>query len=136
MQRYLLDTNALSDLMRRPAGSVASRIAAEGEASICTSIIVASELRFGAAKRSSEALSARVAAVLEAIEVLPFDEPADRRYAELRDHLERAGTPIGPNDMLIAAHALARDLTVVTRNLGEFSRVAGLRVEDWSAPAA
>lgn len=119
--------------MREPGGRVAIRVAQAGEAAICTSIIVASELRLGAARRASAELEGRVASILAAIDVLPFDEPADRRYAALRLELERAGTPIGPNDMLIAAHALAMDLAVVTRNVREFSRVPGLRTEDWSA---
>lgn len=72
--------------------------------------------------------------MLAALEILPFEEPADRRYGELRDYLERQGTPIGPNDMLIAAHALALGLAVVTDNVGEFSRVPELQVENWLAP--
>ena len=64
--------------------------------------------------------------------VLAFEPPADRRYAELRAALERAGTPIGGNDMLIAAHALSLGLTVVTANIAEFRRVRGLRCVDWT----
>jgi tRNA(fMet)-specific endonuclease VapC len=70
-------------------------------------------------------------AILSAIEVLPFEEPADQRYGELRADLERRGASIGPNDMLIAAHALMLDCIVVTANVREFSRVRGLRVENW-----
>ena len=66
---------------------------------------------------------------------MAFDEPADRRYAELRTQLERRGTPIGPNDMLIAAQALALDLTVVSANVGEFERVPRLPVENWLGAA-
>ena len=130
-QRYLLDTDILSDLVRHPQGVIVGRIAREGEDSVCTSIVVACELRFGAVKKSSVRLSAQLEAVLSALEILPYEEPADRRYAELRNHLEQAGTPIGPNNMLIAAHALALGLTVVTGNVGEFSRVPGLAVENW-----
>ena len=72
--------------------------------------------------------------MLAALEILPFEEPADRRYGELRDYLERQGTPIGPNDMLIAAHAPALGLAVLTDNVGEFSRVPELQVENWLAP--
>ena len=129
--RYLLDTNILSDLVRRPQGGVAAHIARVGELRVCTSIIVASELRFGAAKRNSPRLAAQVNAILAAMAVLPFDLPADRAYAALRFHLEEAGTPIGPNDMLIAAHALAIKATVVTANNREFARVPGLAVENW-----
>jgi tRNA(fMet)-specific endonuclease VapC len=129
--RHLLDTDTVSDLVLRPQGRVAAEIASRGEASICTSIVVAAELRFGAARRGSARLTRQVQAVLSVLRVLPFEEPADRRYAELRVRLERQGTPIGPNDMLIAAHALALGLAVVTGNAGEFSRVPGLAVDNW-----
>ncbi len=129
--RYLLDTNILSDLVRQPQGAVASRIAQAGEETICTSIIVAAELRFGAEKSGSDKLTDRVDIILSAIEILPLESPADREYAKLRHYLARKGMPIGPNDMLIAAQALSSDLTVVTANTREFSRVPGLRVENW-----
>lgn len=129
--RYLLDTNILSDLVRHPQGIVAKKIALEGEKSICTSIVVAGELRFGAIKRGSERLTGQLEAILSAIEILPLEEPADRHYGELRTYLEKRGAMIGPNDMLIAAHALALDYVVITANVREFSRVPGLRVENW-----
>lgn len=128
---YLLDTNILSDLVRHPQGTVAARIKAVGEARVCTSIINAAELRYGAAKSGSDPLADRVELLLSALEVLPLETPADQQYAELRHHLARQGTPIGPNDLLIAAHALAMGLTVVTANVREFSRVPGLAVENW-----
>ena len=65
------------------------------------------------------------------MEVLPLEPPADRRYGELRNHLTRQGRPIGPNDLLVATHALAMDLTLVTANFREFQRVPSLRVENW-----
>jgi tRNA(fMet)-specific endonuclease VapC len=129
--RYLLDTNILSDLIRRPQGPVAEHIAAVGESTVCTSVIVAAELRFGAAKSGSQKLSERVDLVLSALEVLPLEPPVDHSYAEIRWHLTREGTPIGPNDLLIASQALSLGLTVVTANVGEFSRVPGLQVENW-----
>ena len=129
--RFLLDTNIVSDVARFPQGVVADRIAEVGERHVCTSIVVAAELRYGAAWRGSERLSERIEAVLSALAVLAFDDLADRYYAELRTHLERRGTPIGPNDMLIAAQALASDLIVVSANVGEFTRVPDLRVENW-----
>jgi tRNA(fMet)-specific endonuclease VapC len=131
LPRYLLDTNILSDLVRHPQGKVAQLIAARGEATVCTSIIVAAELRFGAAKRNAPRLTNQVELILAAIEVLPLDAPVDRAYAQLRLALEQSGLPIGPNDMLIAAQALANECTLVTANVGEFSRVAGLPVENW-----
>jgi len=129
--RYLLDTNIISDLVRRPRGPVASRIAGVGEDSICTSIVVAAELRYGAEKSQSKQLSERVELLLSALEILPLGPPADHRYAPLRHHLTRQGAPIGPNDLLIAAHALAADLLLVTANMREFQRVPALRVENW-----
>lgn len=131
MVRYLLDTNILSDLLRNPNGRVARRLAVVGETAVCTSIVVACELRYGAAKKRSDQLSERVEILLEGLEVLPLDKESDRRYAEIRLHLDRMGKPIGPNDLLIAAHTLALDLTLVTDNVQEFSRVPQLPLENW-----
>jgi tRNA(fMet)-specific endonuclease VapC len=129
--RYLLDTNILSDLIRHPQGTVATRIATVGEDTVCTSIIVAAELRFGTEKSDSRKLAEQVDLILSVIDVLPLEPPADRHYGEIRQQLARQGTLIGPNDLLIAAHALALDLTVVTANAGEFSRVSSLKVQNW-----
>jgi tRNA(fMet)-specific endonuclease VapC len=131
MARYLLDTNILSSVIRDPKGRIAVRIARAGQLETCTSIIVAAELRFGAAKRGSRRLTTRVAELLETIDVVAFEPPADTAYSDLRARLERAGRPIGGNDLLIAAHALALDLTLVTANEREFSRVPDLRIENW-----
>jgi tRNA(fMet)-specific endonuclease VapC len=129
--RYLLDTNVISDLVRNPQGRVAERIRKVGEAQVCTSIIVAAELRYGAAKKGSSRLTSQLEAVLAALEVLPFEAPADVHYGSLRFLLERAGKPIGGNDLLIAAHALAFGHTIVTDNEREFARVRGLQLENW-----
>ena len=131
MTRFLLDTNILSDLVRNPQGSIAARIAEVGDAAICTSIIVAAELRFGAAKKGSERLTSQLERILSAIDIQPFEAPADVAYGQLRAQLEAAGVPIGGNDMLITAQALATDCAVVTDNEREFARIAGLRVENW-----
>ncbi|MCJ2033087.1 type II toxin-antitoxin system VapC family toxin [Methylobacterium sp. J-068] len=129
--RYLLDTNILSGLVRAPNGYLAEKIGEVGEANVYTSVVVAAELRFGAAKRGSERLSRQVERVLDAIDVAGFSPPADRVYGEVRWALERAGTPIGANDLLIASQALCDASVMVTDNVGEFSRVPGLRVENW-----
>ena len=129
--RYLLDTNILSDLVRNPQGQIATRIAEIGEDAICTSVVVAAELRFGAAKKGSARLTAQLEAVLSAIEILPLEAPADRAYGDLRAQLEAAGTSIGGNDMLIAAHALSTACSIVTDNEREFGRVDGLTVVNW-----
>jgi tRNA(fMet)-specific endonuclease VapC len=133
--RFLLDTNIVSDLIRNPQGSIAERIGEVGEAAVCTSIIVAAELRYGARKRSSARLSEQLERVLSALPVLPFEAPADQVYADLRTQLEAAGAPIGGNDLLIAAHALALDCAVVTANVREFVRVEGLQVVNWLSQA-
>jgi tRNA(fMet)-specific endonuclease VapC len=129
--RFLLDTNIVSNLIRDPQGRIAERIKIVGEREICTSIIVAAELRYGAAKKASSRLTAQVEAVLAAIDTLPFDSPADEIYGSIRTQLESAGTPIGGNDLIIAAQAVTLDLTLVSDNEREFARVAGLRVENW-----
>ncbi len=129
--RYLLDTNILSDLMRSPRGRVKQHVSRVGEARICTSVIVAAELRYGAAKKGSAQLTARIEAVLGAIEVLPFEAPADAVYARLRVRLEKAGQPIGGNDLLIAAQTAALGYTIVTANDREFARIPEIRRENW-----
>jgi tRNA(fMet)-specific endonuclease VapC len=128
---YLLDTNIVSDLVQYPQGRVATRIANSGDERVSTSIVVAAEMRYGSERRKSSRLSKQIEAVLGPMEILPLESPADLRYGELRAHLERIGKPISANDMLIAAHALALDYTLVTDNVREFSRVKGLRVENW-----
>ncbi|HEV2851955.1 MAG TPA: PIN domain-containing protein [Thermoanaerobaculia bacterium] len=131
MVRYLLDTNVLSALIRNPGGSAARRLAVVGEATVCTSIVVACELRYGAIRKGSSQLSERVETILGSLEVFPLERDSDRWYAEVRSQLDHLGKPIGPNDLLIAAHALALDLTLVTDNVREFSRVPGLSIENW-----
>ena len=129
--RYLLDTNIVSDLVRNPQGRVTRRIREVGEARVRTSIIVAAELRYGAAKSGSPRLTAQLEAVLGALEVLPFEEPADNAYGRLRARLEQAGQPIGGNDLLIASQAVALGDTIVTDNEREFARVDDLPRENW-----
>jgi tRNA(fMet)-specific endonuclease VapC len=131
--RYLLDTNTLSEFIRNPRGLVNKRLSAVGESTVCTSIVVACELRFGAKKKGSSRLEERVDEVLASLEVLPLDKESDRHYAEIRTHLSRKRRPIGSNDLLIAAHTLALDLILVTNNVDEFARVPGLSIENWLA---
>lgn len=128
---WMLDTNVLSDLIRNPTGPLVARIAAVPPQALCTSIVVACELRFGAQRKGSPVLTGRVEQLLASLMVLPLDEPADGHYADIRATLEKVGTPIGSHDLFIAAHARSRDVTLVTHNLREFQRVPGLRVEDW-----
>ena len=127
----MLDTNAVSDLVRRPDGAVARRAAVVEPGTMAVSIVVAAELRYGAERRGSVRLTSQLEAVLSALDTLPLTEPADRHYGMIRSELEQLGRPIGYNDLLIAAHARALGATLVTNNVREFRRVPGLTVEDW-----
>jgi tRNA(fMet)-specific endonuclease VapC len=132
MIEFMLDTNALSEIVRDPDSVVARRLEREA-GRVGISVIVSAEAQFGARKRNWGSLAQDLAVVMAGLDILPFEPPADAIYADLRAHLERAGTPIGANDMLIAAHALALGATLVTANAREFARVPGLAVEDWRA---
>jgi tRNA(fMet)-specific endonuclease VapC len=129
--RYLLDTNTISDFIRHPRGPVAHRIRKLGAAAVCTSIIVAAELRLGVEKRGSRKLATRVAEALDMLEVLPFAPPADAVYGVMRAELEKAGRPIAANDLLIAAHAVSLGCALVTDNERDFARIDGLAAENW-----
>ena len=130
---WMLDPNTLSDLSRNPQGAIMQRLDATEPDAVCTSIVVACELRFGARRKGADVLTQRVEHLLDTLAVLPLDPPADQHYADIRATLEGAGTPIGSHDLFIAAHARSRDITLVTHNTREFARVPGLRVEDWLA---
>ena len=129
--RYLLDTNILSHLIRNPSGPVFDYLESILPATACTSIIASAEIRFGLRKGASQKLQIQAEKVLAVMDILPLEKPADLRYGEIRVFLNQAGKPIGGNDLLIAAHALALDLTLVTANVRGFSRVPSLRVENW-----
>lgn len=127
----MLDTNVVSNLLRYPKGPVNTRLRQLGEGKSCVSIITAAELLFGARRVGSSRLERDLTAILSVVPPVPFEEPAASAYADIRSTLEARGTPIGPNDLLIAAHAMSLDLTLVTANVREFSRVPGLKVENW-----
>ena len=129
--RYLLDTNILSDVIRNPQGRAARQIMEVGDRAVCTSIVVAAELWYGAVKRNSDRLTAQVDAVLGAIEILAIESPVERVYGELRARLERAGHQIGGNDLLIAAQSISLGFTLVTDNEREFSRIVELPCANW-----
>ncbi|MGI9170679.1 MAG: type II toxin-antitoxin system VapC family toxin [Caulobacteraceae bacterium] len=129
--RYLLDTNIVFDLIRNPQGRVTDHVRRVGQAAVCTSIIVAAELRFGATKRDSPRLTGQVEAVLAALDILAFEAPADAVYGRIRADLEATGKGIGGNDLLIAAQALVLGHTIVTDNSAEFARIDGLPRENW-----
>jgi tRNA(fMet)-specific endonuclease VapC len=129
--RFMLDTNIVSDIVRHPQGRVAKRIAEVGETLVCTSIIVAAELRCAAARKGMPRLAEQLESVLRAIIVLPLEAPVDVVYGALRARLEEVGQPIGANDLFVAAHALALRCTLVTDNERDFSRIKALPVENW-----
>ena len=114
--RYLLDTNILSELERHPRGLVAKRVLEVGQEKVCTSIIVAAEIRYGLAKKRSPRLQHNLEMILDSLDILPFASPADKIYGSLRFSLEQAGKLIGPHDLLIAAQTLALGFTLVTDN--------------------
>jgi tRNA(fMet)-specific endonuclease VapC len=128
---FLLDTNIVSDLVKNPKGRVAKRIAEVGEENVATSVIVAAELRYGAAKKRSRRLSEQLEAILGVLVVLPLDRPVDAAYGEARARLEKEGRSIGANDLFIAAHAQSLGRTIVTDNEDEFARVPKLAVANW-----
>lgn len=130
--RYLLDSDICIFVMKRRSPSLLRRLD-QRAATSAISVVAYGELAFGAAvsARRNEA-AAHLAALLETLQVLPLPLEAARRYAEVRAELQRAGRPIGSNDLWIAAHALADDLTLVTNNEREFRRVPGLRVDNWA----
>ena len=127
--RYLLDTNAVITLLKG-SPKLSAKIRSRTPQDFVLSALVAHELFFGAYKTHR---TARNLAQVEALqfEVLEFDKEDARRAGEIRAVLATAGTPIGPYDVLIAGQASARDLTLITHNIAEFSRIKGLQVEDW-----
>ena len=132
MTRYLLDTNVLSQLVRGPGGAIQRKIAEVGGTRyVYTSVVVAAELRFGAAKSGATRLADQLDLILGELSVVPFAPPADRVYGDLRTRLERAGTPVGANDLWIAAQALHDGSVLVTDNVREFGRVPDLTIENW-----
>jgi len=132
--RYLLDTNVCVDYFRGRHEAVVNRIQRSAPADLGLSSVVVAELRYGADRSARpKANHARIDVLVEEIPPLDFDLEAASAYGRLRARLEQAGTPIGPNDMLIAAQVLSRGLVLITDNVGEFRRVRGLKVENWRA---
>jgi tRNA(fMet)-specific endonuclease VapC len=129
--QYLLDTDTCVDLLRG-ARTVVEKLETLTPDDCGISAITSFEIFAGAARaRDPRRETEKVHKLVDVVEELPFDTDAARRAGALRSELEEAGTPIGPYDLLIAAHALALDLALVTANSGEFGRVAGLRLENW-----
>lgn len=133
MIQYLLDTNICIDILRRQQPQLRERLSSCAVGSLAISSITLAELFHGVYKsRFPEKNLQAVVHFCLPLEIAEFDGPAAEMYGRVRACREQAGTPIGPLDTLIAAHALSLECTLVTNNQGEFQRVSGLRVEDWS----
>ena len=129
---YLLDTNICIYIRRERPPKVAERFRMIAPEALAMSSITFAELVYGARKSQSAAENmARLLALRNKIRVLPFDDAAAEAYGSIRADLERRGELIGSNDLLIAGHALSLGAILVSNNLGEFSRVAGLQIENW-----
>lgn len=128
---YMLDVSICIDILRARSSALTARLRTEHEP-LYVSTVVVMELAVGPYKLADSRRAERLEAFLARLEILSFDEDAARHTAAIRADLERQGRAIGPYDYQIAGHARSQGLTVVTRNMGEFERVAGLRVEDWS----
>jgi tRNA(fMet)-specific endonuclease VapC len=129
--RFLLDTNAVIELLRQPDGPLLRRLRTHVPSDVGLSAIAVNELYYGAFKSSCQEQNVTLVDGLR-FEVLEFDGEDGRHAGEIRASLAKRGTPIGLYDVLIAGQARARDLTLVTANIGEFQRVDGLTVEDWN----
>jgi tRNA(fMet)-specific endonuclease VapC len=135
MLRWMLDTDTCSYVMKRSSQRVLDRLQATLVGEVCISVITRAELEYGVEVSPKRALDrAALAALLLYVEVLDFPGDAAPHYADIRADLKRRGAMIGANDLLIAAHARALGLTLVTNNTTEFGRVADLSIENWTEP--
>ena len=131
--KYMLDTNICIFVIKKKPLQVIKNILMQDANELCISSITYGELMFGAEKSQRvEQNKLAITLFLSAIQILPFDSSAAEEYGKIRSSLEKAGTPIGSMDMLIASHAKSEDLTLVTNNTREFLRVKNLKVEDWT----
>ncbi|MBC7700357.1 type II toxin-antitoxin system VapC family toxin [Aquabacterium sp.] len=132
--RFLLDTNICIYTIKQMPPAVIEQLRQHAADTLAVSSITAAELYFGVAKSGSARNRLALSQFLSGLQIMPFDQQAAEVYGDVRAHLERAGTPIGPLDTQIAAHALALGFTMVTNNTREFERVPGLKVENWAVP--
>lgn len=132
MLRYMLDTNICIYVLKHQPAAVREAFNRHSE-HLCTSSVVLAELLYGAEKSAQPDHNRDVIERFAArLDVIPFDEGAAAHYGRIRADLERAGQPIGPYDLMIAAHARSRGLTLVTNNEREFQRIPGLLLENWT----
>ena len=131
MIRYLLDTNAVISLLNSVTSPTAVKARQVNPREVGVSSIVAHELFYGAFKSARPTQNVALVDALQ-FDILEFDKEDARQAGEVRAHLAKRGTPIGPYDVLIAGQALARSLILVSHNTNEFTRVPGLQLEDWT----
>jgi tRNA(fMet)-specific endonuclease VapC len=133
MPRFMLDTDTCSYIVRRSHAALVDRLATMPTDDVCISVVVKAELLYGIAlwPRTSRN-NAAVAAFLKTVAVMDFPDAAAAHYADIRADLTKRGTLIGANDLFIAAHARCLELTLVTNNVREFSRVKRLTIENWT----
>jgi len=130
---YLLDTNICVYVIRRRPEAVYRRLSGAAGRAVAISVVTAFELEIGALRAQGQHYSEAVRLFIAEFPVLPLDDSARASYGQLRTALERRGEKIGAHDMLIAAHALALDATLVTNNEKEFRRIKGLNIENWAS---
>jgi len=130
--RWMLDTNICIYIIKRSSAQIIDALRRHEPDGVGVSSVTAAELTFGVAKSGSTRNRSALEDFLGSLEIAPFDEAAAWVYGDVRAELERSGTPIGPLDTQIAAHALSLDATLVSNNLREFQRVRGLRCENWA----
>ena len=128
---YVLDADIISALARNPRGSVAKRIAEVGADAIGVGAVTAAKLRYGCAKKKSRKPAAQIEVILSNLTILALDVPQTPNMAGFRAELEAIGKTIGPNGLLIEAHARTLDAVLVTANGRKFNRIRGLKVENW-----
>ena len=131
MPFFMLDTDTVSFALRG-LGNVGSQLQSHKRSELCLSAITLAELRFGADKRKSRRIHRAIDAFLTGVDVLPFDAAAAAKFGVVGSALAASGAPIGQMDTLIAAHALSVNMTLVTNNEKHFSKVAGLKIENWA----
>ena len=129
---YLLDTNTVSFHIRRSSAALQRRLKATPAVSVALSVVTEMEIRYGLARNPALRIAPAIEEFLRGITILPLTSDAAAHYARSRAELDARGTPIGPLDLMIASHALALGITLITTDLSEFRRVPGLRCEDWT----
>lgn len=131
MKRFMLDTNSVSHLVKRQSNLV-KRVVGAPMAALCLSAVTEGEIRFGLARRpEAKVLHAAVAELLRRLDVLPWTSATAQRYGIVRAELERRGRPLGPLDLMIAAHAVEAGVALITSDRA-FRFVAGIEIEDWT----